>query len=328
MKMLVTNKKTAFTLVELLVVVAIIGLLVSLLLPALQSVRSAARGSICRSNLKQLCLAALNYEGAKRRLPPSRYGDGGWSAQAVLTPFIEQGHVYSAIDFSVSYKDPSSVLNGEKISGIRIPIYMCPEEPNAQTRMTSDGPFIPISYGINMGTWFVWDPVQKTGGDGVFYPEKGVRLKECSDGLSRTMLASEVKTYNPYYRNASQANLPMPADPAPVCGYGGQFKTNSGHTEWVDGRAHQTGFTTTFTPNTEVLCNGGYDVDFNNWQEGKAPNTATTYAAVTARSHHPGVVHAVLLDSSVHPIRDEIDLAVWQALSTRNAGDDSGNILP
>jgi hypothetical protein len=179
-----------------------------------------------------------------------------------------------------------------------------------------------------MGTWFVWDPVAKIGGDGMFHPETGVQLRKASDGLSRTMLASEVKTYHPYYRNASLANEPMPADPTGVCGYGGDFKANSGHTEWVDGRAHQTGFTTTFTPNTKVLCNGGYDVDFNNWQEGKDPNTATTYAAVTARSHHPGIVHAVLLDSSVHPIRDEIDLAVWQALSTRNAGDDSGVLSP
>ncbi|NIP85901.1 MAG: DUF1559 domain-containing protein [Planctomycetales bacterium] len=326
------SRKPAFTLIELLVVIAVIGLLVALLLPALQAVRNAARASICRSNLKQICLAALNYEGAKRRLPPSRNGAGGWSAQAVLTPFLEQGRVYAAIDFSLSYKDPSSVLNGQKISGIRIPIYTCPEEPNRQVRMTGDGPFMPINYAVNMGTWFVWDPVEKRGGDGVFYPERGVRLREVTDGLSRTMLAAEVKTYQPYYRNAAQAaaSLPLPTDPASVCGYGGEFKANTGHTEWVDGRVHQTGFTTTFAPNTELLCNGGYDVDFNNWQEGKIPNAtdAFTFAAVTARSHHPGVVHAVMLDSSVHPIRDEVDLAIWQGLSTGDADDESALLIP
>ncbi len=326
-----SHPKHGFTLVELLVVVAIIGLLVALLLPALQTVRSAARASMCRSNLKQICLAALNYEGVKRRLPASHNGTGGWSAQATLTPFVEQGHVYAAIDFGLSYKDPASELNGKKISGIRVPIYTCPEEPNTQTRMTSDGPFAPISYGVNMGTWLVWDPVKETGGDGVFYPQKGVRLREVSDGLSRTMLAAEVKTYRPYYRNAARdpASMTMPVDPSAVCSYGGEFKTNTGHTEWVDGRAHQTGFTTTFTPNTEVPCNGSYDVDFNNWQEGKTPNAnnALTYAAVTARSHHPGLVHAVLLDSSVHPILNEIDRAAWQALSTRKANDDVGDLL-
>jgi prepilin-type N-terminal cleavage/methylation domain-containing protein len=322
--------KNGFTLVELLVVIAIIGLLVALLLPALNVVREAARRSQCSTNLKQFSLAVLTYESAKRELPSSHSGEG-WSAQAAVTPFLEQGHIYTAINFSVSYKDPSSLLNGTPISALRVPGYTCPSEPNTQIRVSGSESHAPISYVVNMGPWFVWDPVTKTGGDGVFYPEDGVQLRQIGDGTSRTMMASEVKTYNPYYRNLGDmdTNKPMPTLPSEICALGssgGDFKTNSGHTEWVDGRVHQTGFTTTFQPNTEVDCSG-FDVDFNNWQEGK-PGDAFTYGAVTARSHHPGIVNVVMMDNSVHSISNEIELQTWQAMSTKNGGDAQNDFLP
>jgi len=124
-------------------------------------------------------------------------------------------------------------------------------------------------------------------------------------------------------RNAALATDPGLPTPDAVCGLGGQFKTNSGHTEWVDGRAHQIGFTTTFQPNTEVRCvqNGEtYDIDWTNQQEGKS-TTTPTYAAITARSHHVGGVNATMMDGSVRWFSDEIDLGVWRAYSTRENGD-------
>jgi len=315
--------KPAFTLVELLVVIAIIGMLIGLLLPALQSVRASAQRSICSNNLKQIGLAMLNFESARRRLPPSRTGEGGWSAMAVITPFLEKGELYSAIDFSQSYKDIA--LGGIPISAHRVSTYTCPSEPNTQLRTSGSDVYAPINYGVNMGTWFVWDPQTSESGDGLFYPETGIALRRVTDGRSRTMLVAEVKTYNPYYRNVDIGAPPMPADPGTVCGYGGSFKTNSGHTEWTDGRAHQTGFTTTFTPNTEVLC-GDHDVDFNSQQEGKS-DTIKTYGAVTARSHHLNVVQAVMADTSVHQIPNGIDLEVWQALSTRAGAESNTQIV-
>src|SRR5690606_316727 len=103
-----------------------------------------------------------------------------------------------------------------------------------------------------------------------------------------------------------------------ICGLGGEFKPNSGHTEWVDGRAHQIGFTTVSPPNHRALCTEGvaYDVDWNNQQEGKSP-TIPTYAAVTARSYHEGMVNVAMMDGSVRPIEDNINVGVWRALSTR-----------
>ena len=100
---------------------------------------------------------------------------------------------------------------------------------------------------------------------------------------------------------------------------GPDLMDNTGQTEWADGLCQQSGFTTTFTPNTVVpyrLDGITYDVDFNSQQEGRSV-TQPTYAAVTARSYHPGLVNAVFMDGSVRAISDSITVDVWRALGTR-----------
>jgi prepilin-type N-terminal cleavage/methylation domain-containing protein len=316
-----------FTLVELLVVIAIIGLLVAMLLPALGSVRESARASLCKSNLKQLGLAMQTYESGRGSFPPGRYGEGGWSTQALITPFLDQGYLYENIDFSKSYKEV--LFEGMSIAGHRVPILNCPSERNTELRQSSGVTYAPINYAVNMGTWKVWDPNTQTGGDGMFHPNRGTRVREVRDGLSRTLLLSEVKTYNPYLRDGGGGDATPPTEPSEIAGLGGNFKTNSGHTEWVDGRVHQTGFTTTFAPNTVVSHqeNGqAYDVDFNSQREGNS-ETGITYAAVTARSHHPGLVNVVTASGSVLAIEDDVDKLVWQALSTRQGRDSIGDVL-
>jgi len=181
----------------------------------------------------------------------------------------------------------------------------------------------PINYGVNLGTWFVYEPVGHSGGDGAFCPYYAMKPRDFTDGLSNTLCAAEVKAYTPYFRNAAQAAPAAPADSTQVCGLGGDFKSSSGHTEWVDGRGHQTGFTTVFTPNTVVPClqaGEEYDVDWTNQQEGKSA-TVPTYAAITARSHHPGVVNGLLMDGSVRSFAENIALDIWRATSTRGGGE-------
>ena len=93
-----------FTLVELLVVIAIIGILVALLLPAVQSAREAARRMQCQNNLKQLALALHNYHTAHATFPPAGFYDGGGANGSTLSwhttvlPFIEQQNLYDALD--------------------------------------------------------------------------------------------------------------------------------------------------------------------------------------------------------------------------------------
>jgi hypothetical protein len=124
-------------------------------------------------------------------------------------------------------------------------------------------------------------------------------------------------------RNGGPPASVTPADAetvATVALSGAEFK-ETGHTEWPDGRVHHTGFTTTMTPNTQLnFTRAGivYDIDYNSWQEGKngiAGNA--TYAAITSRSQHVGLVHALFLDGSVTTITDSIDKTAWQSMGTR-----------
>jgi prepilin-type N-terminal cleavage/methylation domain-containing protein len=323
-------RRPAFTLVELLVVIAIIGVLVALLLPAVQAAREAARRMSCGNNLKQIGLGLQNFESTHKVLPASlrpalanasgQYD--GWSVQGQILPYLEQANLDAQIDFTKSYAAQSFPIASTKVA-----TYQCPSEIKSQVRLNSAGQpeHFPLNYVANLGPWFVFNPANREGGRGVFRPYEPLRLAAITDGTSNTLCFAECKAYTAYYRNAGIGSLsqPLPMAPAAICSLGGEFKTNSGHTEWVDGRAHQTGFTAVFTPNTRVRCEVGgaaYDVDWNNQQEGKSL-TAPTFAAVTARSYHPTGVMAVLVDGSVHFVSNTINRAVWQALATRDGGE-------
>jgi hypothetical protein len=101
---------------------------------------------------------------------------------------------------------------------------------------------------------------------------------------------------------------------------GAEYK-DTGHTEWPDGRVHHTGFTAAMGPNTEVPYTAGgitVDADYNSWQEGKNGSDGNpTYAIITSRSYHPGLVITALADGSVRSIPETIELAIWRALATR-----------
>ena len=320
-----------FTLVELLVVIAVIGVLIALLLPAVQAAREAARNSQCKNNLKQIGLALHNYESATRQFPASFITPKGfpvnptsadsWCVQARLLPYLEEGNLFDKAIFDLSYGAPENLQ--VKIS--RIATYMCPSEVNDRMRLDSSGnpEHYPINYGVNLGDWFVWNPQSNQGGKGAFHPNSKITHGSFLDGTSKTLAFAEVKAYTAYYRNAASANPPLPTSPAQVCTLGGDFKKDSGHTEWADARAHQTGFTAVFAPNTKVICTVGgvnYDVDWNNQQEGKS-GTVPTFAAVTARSYHPGGVNVLLMDGSVRSANENIELATWRGMSTRASGE-------
>jgi hypothetical protein len=310
----------------MLVVIAVIGVLIALLLPAIQAARESARRSTCASNLRQVGLAIQNFENGRGYFPPSYFGTGDWSVLALITPYLEQNALFEKMDFNKPYDQ--IFVNGKQLSAHRVPIYQCPSEVRPQLRINGSRSFVPNNYGVNMGTWLVWDPAANNGkgagGDGVFAPLRGTNANLIGDGLSNTLCAAEVRTYTNYYRNSGTPNpVTIPATPADLCVLAtGEFK-DTGHTEWTDGRVHHIGFTTVFAPNTNVQCNGKTNVDYNSWQERKVPNPSNhkSYAAITARSHHPGLVQTVMMEGSVHPVMNDIDLNVWRALSTRNGGE-------
>ncbi len=328
-----------FTLVELLVVIAIIGTLIGILLPAVQAAREAARRTQCLNNLKQASLAINNYQNARRVFPPSRMWDGiasdssdDFSAWARSLAYMEETNLSKY--FNVQSTEDQTMPDGTPVQSVRIASLVCPSEINDMVKLNSDGSLnaYPTNYGVNTGTWLVMDPTNQATPVGSFYPNSSLKPSAFTDGLSKTLLAAEVKMWTSGYSGGAAGPTP-PAGPSQICSLGvtasmGPAVTdNKSHTEWGDGKSKQTGFTTAFTPNTAVLCpyNGvSYDVDYINVNEGSSL-TVASYSANTSRSYHPGSVNVSLMDGSAHTVTDDINLLLWQALSTR-AGNDIGEI--
>jgi prepilin-type N-terminal cleavage/methylation domain-containing protein len=326
-------RRSGFTLVELLVVIAIIGILVALLLPAIQAAREAARRTQCGNNLRQIALALHNYEGVYRCLPASTVvnlnttstaSNLAWGIHGRILSFLEQGNLYGNVDLTQAWDFQAA------IDSLSVPAYACPSDP-AGRRLRDPGggkvKLYPTTYAFNMGTWFVYSPQTGQGGDGAFYPNSHLTAAAFLDGTNNTLLVSEVRGWQSYTRNGGPPTTAIPSTVAAataIVASGAQYK-DTGHTEWPDGRVHHTGFTATLAPNTKVPYTVGgqvVDADYNSWQEGNNGSAGSpTYAIVTARSLHPGSVQAALVDASVRPIAETIDLGVWRALATRAGGE-------
>jgi prepilin-type processing-associated H-X9-DG protein len=273
--------------------------------------------------LRQAVVALLNYESAKKTFPPfcelpRTNTFQPFSAQARLLPYIEEEAVANKIDLDVAVPFTAH----PEVARMRIATYMCPSEENDRPRPTPALTYYPLNYCLNEGTWFIYDPVSDTAGDGAFAPNRAFKASQISDGLSRTLALSECKAYQPNLWDSgkpSTLGAAVPNTPADLAAhFGGTFDFN-GHTEWVEGDVHETGFTTTYTPNTVVpYTDGGatYNIDLTSIRDGES-TISPTYAAVTARSYHPGTVNVAMLDGAVKTVADGVDLAVWRAAGTR-----------
>jgi prepilin-type N-terminal cleavage/methylation domain-containing protein/prepilin-type processing-associated H-X9-DG protein len=220
-----SKKRSAFTLIELLVVIAIIAILIGLLLPAVQKVREAAARMKCSNNLKQIGLAAHNYESANGTLPPRRgevniggvvYSNDA-SPQALLLPYIEQSNKFQL--FNLNYKtwndrsvDTNVFTPGPGGQGINlpariqdVPIYLCPSDPSGTIRganqnNTSDlsYPEGRLNYMACLGTTGSFSGSPVLGGIFAFGRSsstsilKGPAIVQVSDGTSNTAMFAEV----------------------------------------------------------------------------------------------------------------------------------------
>lgn len=335
------SRPSGFSLVELVIVCAIIGIMAGLILPAIQQAREAARRVQCGTQLKQLGLALHNYADVNRVLPPSicysqnlpGQSRGAWSIHARLLPFLDQVSAYQQIHLELAWNDPLNQMTG--IPQTRIPGLSCPSDPWGNVVHYSDpseGYTFPTNYAFNFGTWLVFDPVTRTGGDGCFFPNSRVSLSDITDGLSQTLGIAEVKSYQPYIIDTNNPGPGPPTDAAIPAQYanganivlGPSQDDNEGHTEWCEGPVHETGFTTVFPPNQFVPYSPSYsqqyDIDWSTRYEGTS-TTQPTYAAITARSYHHGMVHVLLMDGSVRNLSQTINLSVWRGLGTRHGGE-------
>src|SRR4051794_30387426 len=259
----INGHRRGFTLVELLVVIAIIGILVALLLPAIQAAREAARRSQCSNNLHQLSLAMHSHLAATKYVPPaidwSRSTTTSWSALARLLPYVEEENLRNLIDFRYNYSDLANAPQHATVSQMKIPLLVCPSEQQQEARVGAAQTHFPLTYAVNQGSWFTFDPSTGKGGNGAFLVNVRIGDRAFTDGFSKTLAFAEVKAYAPKLAssgNPSAIGAALPDSPAAVVAFGGTFGT-TGHTEWVDGKIHETGFTGTFPPNTNVPCKDG-----------------------------------------------------------------------
>lgn len=339
------QRRGGFTLVELLVVIAIIGVLVSLLLPAVQSAREAARRMKCSNNLKQLALATHNYELTLSALPPGSIvqrlpGGSIWTSylgpHGRILPFIEQNNVSDNMNLDTVYGDLANMA----ATGRTIDAYVCPSERSPEPLQHNVYGLIgPANYGFCMGDWYVWKGVDGTG------PENrsiiGVntfrrRWNAATDGLSNTLLLAEVKNYQVTVRDCGGfSNIPDPnnvpppnADPLAVCpeyGASGCAWFANAHTQWAEMSVSHIGFTTAWTPNKRTPGGPGMafpDVDVMTMRERLG---GPTFAAITARSYHPQGVQTARCDGSVGFISSSVDGFVWRALGSMNGGEPNTN---
>jgi prepilin-type N-terminal cleavage/methylation domain-containing protein len=339
-------RRRGFTLVELLVVIAIIGILIALLLPAIQMAREASRRASCTNNIRQMGLAIQLFIGAQRRLPPTSevalnpdgtYQVGYLGPHARILPYIERNTVYDVMDTATTYGN----LDNEFATGRVIGEYLCPSETNQDPYdHPTFGLIGGVNYGFCMGDWYVW------GGPAGTVPSRapfGVNLRRplsaFTDGLSHTLFLSEVKNYQPYIRDCGHLanvgdpnNIPppdaIPLTVAPEYLGGGCTVLSNGHSQWAELTVHHNGFTTAWPPNTITPGGPGMlydDVDLNSQRERIG---GPTFAAVTSRSYHPGGVVSLMGDTSTKFVANTIDGRVWRALSTVAGQETIGNPFP
>jgi prepilin-type N-terminal cleavage/methylation domain-containing protein/prepilin-type processing-associated H-X9-DG protein len=320
-------KQTGFTLIELLVVIAIIGILIALLLPAVQAAREAARRTQCVNNLKQFGLALSNHENQYNEFPA---GMSHWnprnrdqilqhSVLFKLLPFLEEGAYKDQFDPNGHFAYlPNSLLLAQQI-----PSYHCPSDDTAgrvmEVLLSGHAPFrnsrsnYVASWGSNDTGWpratsFPWTKDKnRTKSDlencGAFRAEFGRPIKDFVDGTSSSVLGSEIRTGRDDLMTAQVAG-------PQGCDYRGHWAGgigSSGYLHWD-------------TPNSSNPdCAARHMI--GDPATHPAPYVGRcTYKdiRIAARSWHPGGVNVVFADGHVEFHFDTIELDVWRALGTIN----------
>jgi prepilin-type N-terminal cleavage/methylation domain-containing protein len=303
-------RRSAFTLVELLVVIAIIGLLVALLLPAVQAAREAARATQCRNNLKQIGLALHNYHDTVGWLPPgwltsgAPTGPNGWGWASMILAQIEQTPLQAQVRYNLRIMNSAN----EPIRGAVISTYICPSDPYPDTvdlqltppiATAPPGPQayyfhppeptpIPFAKSNFAGVFGTRDlEAFPSAGDGTFFHNSRLKLASIIDGLSNTLIVGERATMvGSRFSFESMGQVPV----VTASLWQGVVPEASEPFARVVGSADH----------TPSHPNRHFD-DFS--------------------SSHPGGTHFLAGDGSVQRVENSIDLAAYQTMTTRSAGD-------
>lgn len=303
------SERCGFTLLECLVVIAIVGILAAILIPAVLSARRAANKTRCLNNLRQIGIGLSSYSTSFNSFPPANAQ--GSSMHVSILPFIDQKALYNSLNFRVDLL--SSISNSTVIS-TSLTAFLCPSDSHYAVE---SGDYAWTNYAGNRG-----GGLQKYGENGAFKFPPGaiVTLGEFSDGMSTTVLVSEwiLGGQSRDDRDPKKATFhtrlklakPEEFDQFTALCHNidvATAKTDSHRKglNWAHGELGKSLYNHTLSPNDHTCLNGtGYQI-----------------GAWTAGSRHPGGLNVMFADSSTRFVRETVDLAVWRAIGSRNGGE-------
>jgi prepilin-type N-terminal cleavage/methylation domain-containing protein/prepilin-type processing-associated H-X9-DG protein len=344
------NRRPGFTLIELLVVIAIIGVLIALLLPAVQAAREAARRAQCVNNLKQIGLAIHNYESSVNALP---WGDGPdlwnqWSSLALISPYMEQYNVYSAINFDWGMQEPARLAN-TTAQRTKLAFLQCPSDidrltaPDGHNNYASNAGNAPAAFydWNNTGAFnglFGWSgrPPERATQAGERKLRPIVVLADITDGTSNTAAFSERVKGVGWFANPTVVDRMTPsATPVRIAKPANDNDLNTPQAFYQQCRATGPNLPgAAFSPNFYAFGsywhNGGFG--HSRYNHLMTPNShSCNYSntrwggdsggAYTASSRHPGGVNVCFADGSVKFIKASVAAETWWALGSRAGGE-------
>jgi prepilin-type N-terminal cleavage/methylation domain-containing protein len=322
-----------FTLVELLVVIAIIGVLVALLLPAVQTAREAARRTQCANNLKQIALGFHNYEGIYKVLPPETMTTGthGPTAYVLTLPQIEQGPLFdrlagigfgSQVAYWMASANAKTPLVRAALNGYLVTTYRCPSSMLPKFRTINDSQQMVGTYPMIAGSNLHWT-TDHNGPNGTHCSAGGLftgiyprRLAEATDGTSNTMMLGEQSNWvagqKEVYRNAFSDSGPwMGVKNTRIPNGDGTFSSTGAH----DANGGTTDMRTFASTTLRDAPN----------PKGVATYMVNVQCNTPLVSAHPNGVQIALGDGSVRFITDSIDLTTYKRLADRDDGNALGD---
>ncbi len=287
------RSRCGITLVELLVVIAIIGVLIALLLPAIQQVRAAAHRTGCANNLKQLGLALHQYHDSNNTLPPGaipgtnieEYPYVSWLTR--LLPYVEQASLWRVTESA--YRQDRSPFHNPPHVGLDtvVALFICPAEGRAFSAQTSYG------YQVAFTCYLGNEGTDQTSGDGVLYSKSRVRLTDIRDGTSQTLLVGERPPSTDFFYGWWYA------------GYG---QDGTGSCDMVLGARER---------NTSPKLTGSCPPGPYSYQSGRLDNQCDQFHFW---SLHSGGAHFLFADGSVHFLSYSA-APLLPALATRSGGE-------
>lgn len=324
-------KHRGVTLVELLVVVAVIGLLIALVLPAVQSAREAARRTQCSSNLRQIGIALSSYSGREGTFPTALAAPADLQSSLVrspqdfspfarLLPDLEQSVAFNEMNFACAQGQGTPSPENQTVASQTFMLFLCPSDGSAQP-----GPRGAMNYRANMGSHpasFV--PAESAG---AFSLHAWVRPAEFRDGLSNTAMVSE------RLRGDHTATRFDPRRDSWFSGYSGESLTadmavtrcaavpsgvpdhwSEGGDTWMLWNYNNTTYNHVASPNARGADCAAADSHYGGL--GVADS-----GVFSARSMHASGVNILTADGAVRTVSGDVAVRIWRALGTRAGGD-------